>query len=140
VLQGDVGLELGDRVAKALRAALDVDITPREALIRPSTRDGVDYQCNVAMSLAKKLKRAPREVAEAIVSALDAADVVETPEIAGPGFINLVLKREWLERQAEALATDDRLGGQAAPLRDRLQQPERRQGDARRPLAFDDHR
>jgi arginyl-tRNA synthetase len=116
VLQGDVGLELGDRVAQALRAALDVDITPDEALIRPSTRDGVDYQCNVAMSLAKKLKRAPREVAEAIVSSLNAADVVETAEIAGPGFINLVLKREWLERQAEVLAADDRLG---VPVADR---------------------
>jgi arginyl-tRNA synthetase len=110
VLQGDVGLELGRRVAAALRAGLDVDITPAEALIRPSTRDGVDYQCNVAMSLAKTLKRAPRDVAQAIVEHLDAADLVEPPEIAGPGFINLVLTTTWLEQQAAGLLGDDRLG------------------------------
>jgi arginyl-tRNA synthetase len=114
VLQGDVGLELGRRVAAALRAGLDVDITPAEALIRPSTRDGVDYQCNVAMSLAKTLKRAPRDVAQAIVEHLDAADLVETPEIAGPGFINLVLTKAWLEQQAAGLLGDDRLGVETA--------------------------
>ena len=114
MLQGDVGLELGRRVAAALRAGLDVDITPAEALIRPSTRDGVDYQCNVAMSLAKTLKRAPRDVAQAIVEHLDAADLVETPEIAGPGFINLVLTKAWLEQQAAGLLGDDRLGVETA--------------------------
>jgi len=110
VLQGDVGVELGRRVAVALRTALGVEITPAEALVRPSTREGVDYQCNVAMSLAKTLKKAPREVAQAVVEHLDSADLVETPEIAGPGFVNLVLRREWLEEQAAGLLGDDRLG------------------------------
>ncbi|MGH3625752.1 MAG: arginine--tRNA ligase, partial [Sciscionella sp.] len=110
MLQGDIGLELGRRVASALRAGLDTESTPEDALIRPSTRDGVDYQCNAAMSLAKKLGRKPREVAEAIVANLDAADLVEQPEIAGPGFINLVLTRGWLERHATELFADERIG------------------------------
>jgi len=119
VLQGDVGVELGRRVAVALRTALGVEITPAEALVRPSTREGVDYQCNVAMSLAKTLKKAPREVAQAVVEHLDSADLVEAPEIAGPGFVNLVLRREWLEEQAAGLLGDDRLGvaTTAAPRR-----------------------
>ncbi|MEU3643480.1 arginine--tRNA ligase [Lentzea sp. NPDC034063] len=110
MLRGDVGLELGQRVARALRAALDVDITAEEALIRPSNRDGADYQCNVAMSLAKKIGKNPREVAALIVEHLDAQDAIETPEIAGPGFINLKLRREWLEAQAANLVADERLG------------------------------
>ena len=110
MLQGDVGVELGRRVAAALRAGLDVDITPAEAVIRPSTREGVDYQCNVAMSLAKSLGRPPREVAQVIVEHLDASDLLAAPEIAGPGFINLVLTRDWLERQAAGLLGDDRMG------------------------------
>jgi hypothetical protein len=88
---GDVGVELGARVAASLRAALGVDITPEDAVIRPSTRDGVDYQCNAAMALAKTLGRPPSEVAQAIVDELDATDLVEDPEVAGPGFINFTL-------------------------------------------------
>jgi arginyl-tRNA synthetase len=110
VVQGDVGLEIGQRVATALQAALGVTITPADALVRPSTRPGVDYQCNVAMSLAKTLGKPPREVAQAIVDRLDSADLVEPPELAGPGFINLVLTNDWLARRATELLADDRIG------------------------------
>ena len=116
MLHGDVGLELGARVAAALRTALRVEIAPADAVIRPSTRPGVDYQCNVAMSLAKTVGRPPREVAEAIVAHLDSDDLLEPPEIAGPGFVNLVLRREWLQDTAIALTGDERVG---APLADR---------------------
>ncbi|HEX3588860.1 MAG TPA: arginine--tRNA ligase [Pseudonocardiaceae bacterium] len=119
MLAGDIGLELGERVARALRATLDIEITPADALIRPSTRPGADYQCNAAMSLAKRLGRPPREVADAIVRGLDAADLVTEPEVSGPGFINFVLRPEWLAEQAGGLAGDDRLGvpAVAAPRR-----------------------
>jgi arginyl-tRNA synthetase len=110
VLAGDIGVELGERVARSLRTALDIRITPAEALIRPSTRDGSDYQCNAAMSLAKRLGRPPREVAEAIVRQLDAADLVEPPEVTGPGFVNFVLRDEWLGGRLGELVADDRLG------------------------------
>jgi arginyl-tRNA synthetase len=62
------------------------------------------------MSLAKRLGRQPRDVAAAIVSALDSADLVETPEIAGPGFINFVLRPEWLVDRVTTMAGDERLG------------------------------
>ncbi|PPK68856.1 arginine--tRNA ligase [Actinokineospora auranticolor] len=107
---GDVGLELGARVAGALRRGLDVEITAVDAVVRPSTRDGVDYQCNAAMSLAKRLGKPPREVAQAIVAHLDSADLVDEPEVAGPGFINLRLRDGWLADRAAALLGDERLG------------------------------
>lgn len=109
---GDVGVELGARVAASLRAALGVDITPEDAVIRPSTRDGVDYQCNAAMALAKTLGRPPREVAQVIVDHLDSADLVEDPQVAGPGFINFTLRGEWLSQRVGELLSDDRLGAQ----------------------------
>ncbi|WP_018684188.1 arginine--tRNA ligase [Actinokineospora enzanensis] len=111
---GDVGLELGARVAGALRRGLGVEITPVEAVVRPSTREGADYQCNAAMSLAKRIGKAPREVAQAIVDHLDAADMVEPPEVAGPGFVNLRLRDEWLRARAAGLLGDPRLGVPAA--------------------------
>ncbi|HBL64880.1 MAG TPA: arginine--tRNA ligase, partial [Achromobacter sp.] len=52
-----------------------------------------DVATNVAMQLAKPARRTPRELAQAIVDALMAApgarDLVDSAEIAGPGFINL---------------------------------------------------
>jgi arginyl-tRNA synthetase len=106
----DLGMELGARVAAALRTGLDVRVEAADTLIRPSTRDGVDYQCNIAMSLAKRLGRPPREVATALVDNLDAADMVAATEIAGPGFVNFVLRDHWLAGRVAALAGDERAG------------------------------
>jgi arginyl-tRNA synthetase len=66
-----------------------LDITPGSATIE-RTRDAThgDFASNIAMQLAKAAKRKPRELAQAIVAALPASDLVAKVEIAGPGFIN----------------------------------------------------
>jgi arginyl-tRNA synthetase len=61
------------------------------------------------MALAKRLGRAPREVAETVVEAAQLEDVAEV-EIAGPGFLNLTLRSSFLDGQLGALAQDPRLG------------------------------
>jgi arginyl-tRNA synthetase len=61
-------------------------------LERPKQASHGDFACNIAMQLAKALKRNPREVAQAIVASLPASEWVEKTEIAGPGFINVFLK------------------------------------------------
>ncbi len=62
-------------------------------LERPKVAAHGDVATNVAMQLAKPARRNPRELAQAIVDALkanpDAAALVESAEVAGPGFINL---------------------------------------------------
>ncbi len=71
-----------------------------------------DYQSNVAMMLAKKLKMNPRELAGKIVAALEEGGVADlaTTDIAGPGFINFkVSQKAWAER-VNLLIADDRLG------------------------------
>ncbi len=69
-----------------------------------------DYQANLAMSLAKELGKPPKEVAAEVIKRLDADDVLETPEVSGPGFINLRIKTTWLAEQIRLIAADDRLG------------------------------
>ena len=61
------------------------------ALERPKQAAHGDWACNVAMQLAKELKRNPRELAQALVAALPASPWLERAELAGPGFINLRL-------------------------------------------------
>lgn len=70
-----------------------------------------DYQANCAMPLKNQLGKPPREIAQLLVAALDVSDLCETPEIAGPGFINLRLTPAALRRLlAEAAAEPERLG------------------------------
>ena len=69
-----------------------------------------DFQANCAMPLAKQLKRQPREVATALIERLAVTDLCDTPEIAGPGFINFRLKTDRLAEETARLSRDDRLG------------------------------
>lgn len=88
-----------------------------DTMVTPATRlEFGDYQCNAAMGLAKSVGMSPRECANKIVDALRPLieDVMEEPEIAGPGFINLRFKKDYLEKSIESMAKDsDRL---AVPL------------------------
>jgi arginyl-tRNA synthetase len=67
------------------------------ALVRPATDPKFgDYQVNGVMPLAKSLRKNPRQLAEEVLKNVDLSDVCEQPEIAGPGFINLKLKPDFL--------------------------------------------
>ena len=69
-----------------------------------------DYQANCAMPLGKKLGKPPREIAALIIERLKIDDLCEKPEIAGPGFINLRLRSDFIATQASAASADPRLG------------------------------
>src|ERR1700744_2343411 len=58
------------------------------------TRDAQhgDFASNVALRLAKSARRSPRELAQAIATALPPNDLIERTEVAGAGFINFYLK------------------------------------------------
>lgn len=80
LIQAAVAQSLPDAVANVL-------------LERPKVAAHGDVATNVAMQLAKPARRNPRELAQAVVDALmaqpGAASLIESAEIAGPGFINL---------------------------------------------------
>ena len=60
-------------------------------LERPKQAQHGDYACNIAMQLAKGMKRNPREVAKDLIGDLPPSAFLEKAEIAGPGFINFFL-------------------------------------------------
>ncbi|GAA1308069.1 arginine--tRNA ligase [Planotetraspora silvatica] len=108
----DPQLILAERVQQALGTAFGQEYASEDPLIRPS--QFADYQANVALSLARRLRRAPREVAQAVADAMDHTDVAV--EISGPGFLNMTLSDDWIAAQAVIQLADDRLGvPQAAP-------------------------
>jgi len=61
-------------------------------LERPKSAQHGDYASNLAMQLAKPMKRNPRDIAQALISAMPASPLLHKVEIAGAGFVNLYLK------------------------------------------------
>jgi len=115
----NIRARLETRISAAIAAAWpDAADAPAIVQAAADARFG-DYQANGAMALAKRLGASPREVAQRVVEQLkedaELAAMAETPEIAGPGFINFTLRPEWVaERLGEVnrVAPDgqDRLG------------------------------
>lgn len=106
--------DLTARLQAALAAAFDPELAETDPILVPTQNPKFgDYQANVAMSLAKPLKQKPREIAAQIVAHLDVSGLCEPPEIAGPGFINLKLKTDYLTAQLKTMQKSDRLAVEA---------------------------
>jgi arginyl-tRNA synthetase len=89
--------------------------------VRASDRpDLAQFQCNGALAAAKAAKANPREIGERVAKRLRANPLFAETTLAGPGFINLTLADAALSARADALAADDRLGGWAAPVREKV--------------------
>ncbi|MBF7072455.1 arginine--tRNA ligase [Glaciecola sp. MH2013] len=78
-------------------------------LSRSTKPDFGEYQFNGAMALAKRLKQKPRDIAQQILEHVSLDDVAEKLEIAGPGFINIYLKNDWLSAWCESALSDAKL-------------------------------
>ena len=94
------------RLADAFSAVAGTSVDP---VVRPSDR--ADAQANGALSIAKTMGIQPREVAQrALDAAGDLSDMLQSTEIAGPGFINLVFSDAYLAQQLSEAMTTSTLG------------------------------
>ena len=99
------------RLQQALVAAFGEDFVGTDPMLAATNNPKFgDYQSNLALSLSKKLGQPPRQVAQAIVDQFESGDMFETPQLAGPGFINLRFKASYLSTQLQLRQNDDRLG------------------------------
>jgi len=99
---------LNTKVLEAMHAVGVPEGLP--ALIAPGKKAGFgDYQANCAMGAAKAMGTNPRELAAKIIAALTLDGIADKVEIAGPGFINIDLNRDWLGQQIANAQTNSRL-------------------------------
>lgn len=101
--------------AAVLRAAAELGATPKATptLERPKDASHGDYATNAAMLLAGPLKASPRDVAARLVDAIsvELGEDLTRAEIAGPGFINLILSDTWhAHALTSVLAAGDEYG------------------------------
>lgn len=62
----------------------------------PNNKENGDYSTNIALSLASKLHKSPKELANLIIENIDKEDLIENIQIASPGFINFYLNKKYL--------------------------------------------
>ncbi|MDD5435253.1 MAG: arginine--tRNA ligase, partial [Nitrospira sp.] len=107
-------VEILDRaISKAIASGkLKIETPPSIVLEIPKDETKGDYATTVAMSLAPVEKTSPRSIAEAILTNIeDTYGVIEKIEIAGPGYINIFLKREcWIAALKDALSKEGEYG------------------------------
>ena len=80
-------------------------------LEHPTDLDNGDFTTNIALQLASKDGGNPREMAEEIVGKIPEIEGVEKVEVAGPGFINFFLSRDYFSQQLKQLQAGDLLAG-----------------------------
>lgn len=107
----DAIARLRSALETALVKAFGPELVGSDPMLVPASNPKFgDYQANVALPLAKQWGKPPREVASAIVAALEVENFCDPPTIAGPGFINLTLKADYLLGQLRSSQGSDRLG------------------------------
>jgi len=110
---------LSELVHAALVAAEDelglAGEPPGIELTKPRQKEHGDFATNVALVLAKRVGRPPREVAEVLLRHLPEASFVAAAEVAGPGFVNFRLTSAWLEDALREVVEAGEGYGRAAP-------------------------
>ncbi len=87
--------ELQNIITGAMKEKYGADAVPKFSVEVPENREHGDYATNVAMALAKTMKKPPREIAEEIAAIIN-NEKIEKVEVASPGFINVRIKDSFL--------------------------------------------
>ena len=110
----DARAQLAEILAAALRALAPGHTEAAIVLDRPKQAGHGDYACNVALQLAKPLRAKPRDIAARLVAELPQSPVLEKAEVAGAGFINLFLRRDYKQQVVNRVLEGGRSYGNLA--------------------------
>ncbi len=82
---------------QAFETTFQVKLEPSAVQVVEATNPQFgDYQCNAAMGLARTLRKAPRQIAEALAEGIELPAYLARLDVAGPGFLNLFLHDAWI--------------------------------------------
>lgn len=116
--------QLASLISHAVTQVLPDAPAPSVLLERPKVAAHGDLACNVAMQLAKPARRNPHELAQEIVAALlahpGAAALIDSAEIAGPGFINFRFTAQARQAVLAAIAQQGEQFGRGARRGDKV--------------------
>jgi arginyl-tRNA synthetase len=96
------------RIIREALESLGVSPLPEIEIEVPKIESHGDISTPVAMALSRQLRKAPRKIAEEIVSAIGQKELFTKIEIAGPGFINFTFTKEYLHSLLTNLLSGDK--------------------------------
>ncbi|CAM9556381.1 unnamed protein product, partial [Discosporangium mesarthrocarpum] len=99
-----------DAVRESFAVAFGEEFRQGDPMVTAATKPEFgDYQCNAALQLAKPLGSKPRDVASKLAKEMEdrLGGMCETPEIAGPGFINLRLRASYMAATVKDMLQDE---------------------------------
>ena len=83
---------------------LNIDLNGSDIVVEQSNNlENGDYTTNIAMKLASKEKKNPKEIAQSIVDSLESSLQIERVEVAGSGFINFFLSAQYLQGELKKI-------------------------------------
>ncbi|KUK11155.1 MAG: Arginine--tRNA ligase [Clostridia bacterium 41_269] len=115
IIQKEIEERLKEAVLKAKdEGDLNFEELPFFIVEVPKEKGHGDFASNLAIILASQTKKPPREIGEIIIKHLDTSNTwIKDVEIAGPGFINFTLMREWLYQVLEVVERGDKKYGRS---------------------------
>ncbi len=104
MVREEISRLLQGAAAAAQQSGLLPQVTLPEITVEPPQRpEHGDYATNLALRLARSARMAPSQIARILIQSLPANDVIARAEVAGAGFINIVLRPEWVSAQLEGI-------------------------------------
>lgn len=100
---------LADRMRSAIIQTFGLEYESQDPMVVPAGKPEFgDYQCNIAMMLAKKLGTKPQDIAKRLMDNIDTDNILakDSLSIAGPGFINMKLDETYIKRKISAIYSD----------------------------------
>src|SRR5271169_6260646 len=90
-------IEIQKLFSGAIKSAFPMLETYEAEIARSKEAKFGDYQCNIAMKLAKVLHSSPKDIAKQIVAFLPEQSIFSSVSITDPGFINVSLSSQYLQ-------------------------------------------
>ena len=107
MLKHRIAAGIEEAALEAVRRGLLPEVAlPRIAVERPQSAAHGDYACSFPLKLARVSRMNPMDIAQIVAGLVAPMPEVEKIEVAKPGFINLILKDDWLAAQVEAIRTE----------------------------------
>jgi len=99
-------IQLKELFKKNINHIFNSDFSDKIDIQNSTKKEFGDFQTNFAMITSKIIGKNPREIANEIIEKFEADDIIEKLEVAGPGFINIYLKNNFINNEIKKIGEE----------------------------------